>query len=203
EARPSEGVIGRAQNGDKDLCTMLCTCAWIDHRDRVSGIIGLHNRAGLMAVAIPGADAVLELTVAFTEPSISITVGMRGAVFFPQQHQRYPLALHLRSHLRPVGFAQVPGWTANTLEKDLLKCRIVIAAGWQWPAVQTRLPGAVQVGRHGRLAELQAQTNLAHWKPLFMRQPQYGSYVLHSHAPRLLTSWHVLSRPCSRPGECR
>src|SRR5690554_3598152 len=36
-----------------------------------------------------------------------------------------------------------------------------------------------------------------------MRQPQYGSYVLHSHAPRLLTSWHVLSRPCSRPGECR
>ena len=156
-----------------------------------------------MAVAISRADAVLELAVAFAEPSVAIAIGMRRPIFLPEQHQRHALALHLRGHLRPVGFAQIPGRAADTLEKDLLQRRIVIATRWQRPAVQTGLPGAVQVGRHGRLAELQTQSNLAHRKPLFMRQPQYGSYVLHSHAPRLLASWHVPSRSCSRPAECR
>ncbi len=40
---------------------MLLTCRRVDHRDRVSGVIGLHHRTSLMAVAIARADPVLEL----------------------------------------------------------------------------------------------------------------------------------------------
>ena len=43
-----------------------------------------------------------------------------------------------------------------------------------------------------KLAE--ARGDLAHRKPLILRQPQYRSYVLHGHSPHLLASRHRLSQ---------
>ncbi len=43
-----------------------------------------------------------------------------------------------------------------------------------------------------KLAE--ARGDLAHRKPLILRQPQYRSYVLHGHSPHLFASRHRLSQ---------
>ena len=130
QAGPGKSVIGRAENSDEDLGAVLLTCRGIDDRDGMTGVIGLHHRAGLMTVAISGADPVLELAVALAEPGVTIAVGMRRPVFLPEQHQRHPLALHLGDHLRPVGFDHIPGWASNALEQHPLQRRIVIAARW-------------------------------------------------------------------------
>ncbi len=169
----------------------------------MAGVVRLHHRTRLMTVAIAGADPVLECTVMLAEPCVAVAIRLRSSVFLPEKQQRHALALHLGSHLWPVGFPQVPRGATNALKHDLLQRCIVIAPHRKRPAVQSCLPGTVQVCRYSRLAELQTCCNLTRRQTLLMRQSQYGSYVLHSYAPRLLLSRHGPSRPCSRPAECR
>src|SRR6056297_3169606 len=203
EAGPGESVIGGAKHGDEDLGAVLVACRRVNDQDSVAGVIGLHHRASLMAVAVPGTDPGLELPVTRAEPRVAIPVGVGRPIFLPEKQQRHALALHLGGHLWPVGFRQVPRGATNALKHDLRQRRIVIASSGKRPAVQPCFPGPVQVCRHGRLAELQPCCNLTRRQTLLMRQSQHGSYVLHSRAPRLLLSRHSPSRPCSRPAECR
>ena len=79
-------------------------------------------------------------------------------------------------------------------------------AKWHQAGHQLVVVPSAMSGETNRLialaTQLQPQPDLSYREALFMRQPQYGPYVLHGHSPRLLVSWHAPPRSLPRSAEC-
>ncbi len=199
EACIGEGVQGGWQNRDEDLRQPDFARHRIDHRDGLAGVVGLHRRAGSVAIAEGGAGALFESGEPLAEPRVSVTVGVPFAIFLPQQRQCHALPLQFTGDLAPVGFVHVLGRTAATMEQAALQNAIIVQPRRQRPARQPGLTRPQQVGRNGRFADLQPFRYRTNRKPLFVRQSQYRSNVLHVSKSHLLPPRHS-SAPRSNRG---
>jgi hypothetical protein len=83
EAGKGEGVGGSSQHGHEDLRLMDDAGLAINDRHRLAGIVGLHHRAGLVAVAEGRARPLLEGGKPLAEPGEAVTLGVVGAIFLP------------------------------------------------------------------------------------------------------------------------
>jgi hypothetical protein len=193
QAGKGEGQVGGGQNRNKDLRRMNDAGHRIDHRHRLPGIVGLHHRTRLVALAEGRAGPLLEGRIFVAEPGEAVAVGMGDPVFLPQKRQRHTLALQVSRDTRPVRLTQVLGWAPTAMEQKLAKGCVVVPSFRQRPR-QPRFPCPQQIGRYRRLADLQPFRHLAHGKTLFMGQAQDRSDILHRRLSRLLPSWHGTSQ---------
>ena len=107
EARHSEGQRRGPKHRNKNLGLADLAGVRIDHLYRWTGIVGLHHRTHLMAVAEGWVRPALIGAKPLAEPGVTITVGMRRPVFLPQQRQRHAFALELLRHPWPLRLAQI------------------------------------------------------------------------------------------------
>ena len=92
----------------------------------VAGVIRLHHRARLMAVAEGRVSAAFEDGKTVAEPCVAVAVGMARPVFLPQQRQRHTLALQLGGNGPPIRLDQVLWRSANAPEQMSLQRGIVV-----------------------------------------------------------------------------
>lgn len=131
-----------------------------------AGGVGLHRRTGGVAIAEGGAGALFERGEALAKPRVSVTVGVPLATATEASaRQRHALSLQLAGDLAPVGLVQVLGRAAATLESAALQNVIIVQAKRQRPARQSGLTRPQQVGRNGRLADLQPLRYRTNRKP--------------------------------------
>lgn len=129
EARIGEGVQRGRQNRDEDLHRPDLARRRINDGDGLASIVGLHRRAGGVAIAESGAGALFESGETLTEPCVSITVRVPLAIFLPQQRQRHALSLQLAGDLAPVGRVHILGWAAAAMEQATLQHSVLVTPG--------------------------------------------------------------------------
>jgi hypothetical protein len=133
EAGHGKGQRRGPEHRDKNLRLADFAGDRIDHLDRMPGVIGLHYRPRLVAMAECRVRPALVGAERLAKPSVAVTVGMGRAVFLPQQRQRHALALELLRHHRPIRLAQVLWWASNPAEQSPLESRIILVNRRQWP----------------------------------------------------------------------
>ena len=100
-----------------------------------------------MRPALVGTEVLAEPTEVLAEPSVTVTVGMGGAAFLPQQRQGHALALEFLRHISPIRLAQVSRRPAHATEQHPLQSGIARAIQRQRPA-QPCLARPQQVSRN-------------------------------------------------------
>ena len=108
EARAREGERRGAEHRDKNLRLANLAGFRIDYLNRLAGVIRLHHRTCVVAVAEGGMRPALVGAEVLAKPSVAVTFRMGGTVFLPQQRQRHALALEFLRHISPIRLAQVP-----------------------------------------------------------------------------------------------
>ena len=154
EARVREGERRGPQHRDKNLRLAHLARLRIDHLNRLAGVIGLHHRTCIVAVAEGRMRPALVGAELLAEPGVAVTIGMGGAIFLPQQRQRHALALEFLRHISPIRLAQVPRRPAHAAEQHPPQSRIARVIRRQRPA-QPRLARSPQISRNRSLAEPQ------------------------------------------------
>jgi hypothetical protein len=126
EAGHRIGQRRRPQDRDKNLRRTYLARLRVDHLGRLPGVIGLHHRTRLVAMAEGRMRPALIGTERLAKPGVAVTIGMRRTIFLPKQRQRHPLALELLRHQRPVRLAQVQGWTSDPAKQRPLQSPIAV-----------------------------------------------------------------------------
>src|SRR6516165_6968102 len=115
------------------------------------------------------------------EAGIAVAVGMLGAMFFPQNHQRHAAALKFFVHFRPIG---------QRLRRPLVEARrrkqkpfqLGVADFWRDRPRDPDHLGTVHVLANGRLANAGCLAHLTYAQPQLMCQPQHLTDLPHRHS---------------------
>ncbi len=117
-ARLCERVIGRAEDGDKDVRLADLAAQRIEDRYRVAGEVDEQLLPGNVGLPHGGTDRPPPRAVERAEAAVAVAVRMFGPVFLPQQQERHARAAQLGVQPRPVRQRRRPaGVTARRREQ--------------------------------------------------------------------------------------